>query len=341
MVGDGGFCVNDGRRGVGKSSVETWAEGKGPVVAIIAAQIARGGEDVYDWLLHEEKGRGLALPVRVGDVDEWLKLYRQHRRVQRVWNSVLGPIIFGDSEAGEAVNAFFEGLRELQRTPVEELRKELENLTGQDKKELGKLYVALEDAVKSAIAEDPAGGAEIDAVPDDVAREAVGTAEVLFTFMVSARCWYECGEAPVKVLRRARLGELAALETILRVDKSVVRDKRVAEQIHDAALTNRARFERIGNAFRGGLTAKANRRKVNGMLAGLISKVSELCGQRLQEPEIRALFDAVARDRGRGLICKELPESPEAFQKAIQRERRFWSFPALAGGQERPGVLSA
>ena len=53
--------------------------------------------------------------MRVGDVDEWLKLYRQHRRVLRVWNSVLGAIMFGEPDAGEAPNALLDGLRELRR----------------------------------------------------------------------------------------------------------------------------------------------------------------------------------------------------------------------------------
>lgn len=294
------------------------------LVALPAVAIARAGEDIYEWLLHQERGRRVTLPVRVGDVDEWLKLYRQHRRVLQVWNSVVGPIMFGDPEAGEALNVFLEGLRELRRTPVEEIRKELENLTPEDRKELGKLITAVGEDMQGAIGEDLVRDADVDAVPDGVAREAIGRAEVLFTVMVSLRCWYECGEAPVKVLRRARQGDLDALETILRVDKAVVRDKQIAQQIHEAAVSNPARFERIANAFRGGLTAKANRRKVNCMLAGLISNVSEFCGERLEGREIRALFDAVARDTGRGRVCEDLPESREAFQKAIQRERRFW-----------------
>ena len=49
-----------------------------------------------------------------------------------------------------------------------------------------------------------------------------------------------------------------------------------------------------------------------------------LMGHKLNEPEIRSLFDAVARDTGKGEIDTEIPESPEAFAKAIQRERTFW-----------------
>ena len=64
-----------------KPNVECWAEGKAPLVAMIAATMARAAEDIYDWLLHQERSRGVSVPV--GDVDGWLKLYRQHRRVMR------------------------------------------------------------------------------------------------------------------------------------------------------------------------------------------------------------------------------------------------------------------
>jgi hypothetical protein len=58
--------------------------------------------------------------------------------------------------------------------------------------------------------------------------------------------------------------------------------------------------------------------------AGHISLISAVFGQRLTEPEIRSLFDAIARDEGKGEIDTDLPESPEAFSRAIHREIPFW-----------------
>jgi hypothetical protein len=60
--------------------------------------------------------------------------------------------------------------------------------------------------------------------------------------------------------------------------------------------------------------------KVKVNMAGLISLVSEENGRRLEEPEIRRLFDILADGR----IDTDIPAGQEAFQKAIQRERKFW-----------------
>ena len=56
-------------------------------------------------------------------------------------------------------------------------------------------------------------------------------------------------------------------------------------------------------------------------MAGFISSAWAGMGKRLTEPEMRALFDAGARDMGKGDIDTSLPDAPEAFSKAIQRYR--------------------
>jgi len=48
-------------------------------------------------------------------------------------------------------------------------------------------------------------------------------------------------------------------------------------------------------------------------------------GQPITAPEVRRLFDAAANDYGRGRVDPELPESPEAFYKALQRGAVFWT----------------
>ena len=70
---------------------------------MIGAQIARAGEEVYGWLLGQERGRGAALPVRVGDVDEWLKLYRQHRWVLQVRETETAQLVTACRAVGQLV----------------------------------------------------------------------------------------------------------------------------------------------------------------------------------------------------------------------------------------------
>jgi hypothetical protein len=54
--------------------------------------------------------------------------------------------------------------------------------------------------------------------------------------------------------------------------------------------------------------------------------MAALLGQPLNEPEIRDLFDAVQKDMQKDpfAIDEDLPPTPEAFTRAIHRDRAFW-----------------
>lgn len=52
-----------------------------------------------------------------------------------------------------------------------------------------------------------------------------------------------------------------------------------------------------------------------------MSWASAIMDKRLNEPEIREVFDAVARAKGKEDIDTSLPDGPEIFSKAIQRYR--------------------
>ena len=47
--------------------------------------------------------------------------------------------------------------------------------------------------------------------------------------------------------------------------------------------------------------------------------------QRLNEIEIRECLDQVAKLKGNVEIDTDIPDQPEAFAQAIQRERKNWS----------------
>lgn len=135
------------------------------------------------------------------------------------------------------------------------------------------------------------------------------------------------GEYPTFLLRRARLGDLDALCNLLRIDKSILCDPRIGEHIYQSSLLeDRTKFEKIVNALQGNLSGKYDLQKTKYIIAGFISVVSERFEHRLTAPEIQEIFNEVAVARGNGdLIDSDLPDSPEAFSKAIQRERSFWN----------------
>jgi hypothetical protein len=152
-------------------------------------------------------------------------------------------------------------------------------------------------------------------------REWLSTPEIFFLVRVLIPCWFEHGQMPDVLMGRARQGDADALADLLQIDPAVSTDPTVAERMRAWGLAGDDDSLRTASAALG----KAPRRrlslaKVKVNMAGLISLVSEENGRRLEEPEIRRLFDILADGR----IDTDIPAGQEAFQKAIQRERKFW-----------------
>lgn len=134
------------------------------------------------------------------------------------------------------------------------------------------------------------------------------------------------GELPSKLYRKARSGDINALDMLLRIDKTIICDRKISEQIFRLSLkTNKSELNRVATALKGKLSGKKTMQKAKFKIAGLISVLSEVFGDRLSAPDIQSLFNAIAADRNPSeLIDPDLPDSPEAFAKAILRERPFW-----------------
>ena len=138
--------------------------------------------------------------------------------------------------------------------------------------------------------------------------------------------WLLYGKNPATIYRQATQGNLQALEDMLRFDKMQVQNPRINKWIYfHACAKNMPKLSILFDAIAGHPRSRLSLRRVKYLLAGYISVSSELFGHRLTAPEIQSLFDAVAIDYGvDALRDQDLPDSPEAFSKAIQRERDFW-----------------
>ena len=150
------------------------------------------------------------------------------------------------------------------------------------------------------------------------------------------RVWMPClllyGEYPQRLLRKARTGNLDALSDLLRLDKSVIFDKRIAEITHRSWVENHARFDEIKKAFSGNIP-KPTRPKVKVQIEAMILKVYGLLDKNLSSTEIRKLFDIVksAYSGGREIVDTDLPDDSEALRKAVQRRKKRLKIGAQPG----------
>jgi hypothetical protein len=149
--------------------------------------------------------------------------------------------------------------------------------------------------------------------------------EVMFSLTVIFPCWLIYRQHPVMMLRKARQGHIDDIESLLRLDPSALFERKISAQFQKARFTkNQYNYRRILKALGAAPKAKITLSKMKMNIAGLISALSERLGQRLKEPEIRSLFDAISKDTGAGDIDTDIPDSAEAFSQAIFRERKFW-----------------
>lgn len=169
------------------------------------------------------------------------------------------------------------------------------------------------------------GGEEFDFTPQEKEHflQLYKKPETLFFFKVWAPCLIHYKTTSTQLFRDARLGKISAFEKLLRLDNSVVFDKRLAEIFHKhKGQTNKQNYRKLLQAFSKPVTKKTDPKHVKSIAAGLISFMTEAMGNRLTEPQIRELFDAIAKDNAQGLQDEDLPSSSDTFAQAIRRESK-------------------
>ena len=180
---------------------------------------------------------------------------------------------------------------------------------------------------------------DIDDTPlNDEAREYVleniVAPEFLFLMKVDFPCLFLYHESPGRIFRKARLGDPDSLDKLLRLDKTIIQHPRISKWFsHYSSKEDKRLIGNLSEAIPKPPRPKISLNKEKYRIAGFISYFTELLGKRLNAPEIQSLFNAVAIDYGIDvLIDSDLPDSPEAFEKAVRRERNIWKS-ALATSQ--------
>lgn len=301
--------------------IDKWAHGKPPVLALFCQQLACSADDLHEILSFTKTQKHIPkLPEAAPK--EWLRLYRNHRLLeQRLLNAFMQFGTFAEFAA-----AFYSIVRAHQRKPPAPSAKQAP-IPGQDQQT--KIDAGLQEIYQANLADIDSDFKNLP--PDEETRrkgqELFASQEFLFFCKVFLPCQLLYGTTPFQLIRRARLGNLEALEQLIRLDKLVLADPGIMRQTQRLLHHNKYRYDSVvAKAIKDAPKFRLVPRQIRYLLAGLISLFSEAFSHKLEEPEIRALFDAVAHGKSSGAtaIDTALPDSPETFSKAIQRERAFW-----------------
>ena len=294
---------------------QAWMQGKPPALVAFAMGAVTSADELVDLMrsLRAPEGLPPKLPSPP-DVSIWLALYRDHRRL---YNCLGGLVGLSAEDHGDAMD-WLDGMRELDRPDKAALL--LESLND-DPHAVADAMDTLRNDFNAALIEEFTDNVSTDLADDAAMRSMVGTPEYQFLLRVWMPCRIEYRTYPGLLLRRARLGEIDALEKLLRLDKAVIHDPRIANEIHQAFHTRgRKRFDRLAKAISGRVLGQTSKAKVKRGLAGMIGDFAQRIKHPLTEPDIRRLFDIVARQRGH-LRDQHLPARSETLAQSMRRDR--------------------
>ena len=307
--------------------LKEWAKGKPLGLVMVAQQFAISAEACFEFLRLIKAGEKINVLPSIPKDKDWVSLYRNHRRIQRCVMDCLRRF----EETGELIAEFSEIIflgRKTMEQVFQDIKKRYKKMRPYQQRrfmsEVQKQVNRLYSLHLSDIESDLKG--EVDENFGGKFKEALDGPEINFVLRGWMPCWFLYGEYPPRLLRRARLGDLSAMEKLLRLDTRVLNDTKIGEYFHQSKEEGKkATVDRLIEALRKGPKRRITIKRVKYNIAGLISLISIIFRHKLTEPQIKTLFDAIARDTGRDeLIDNDLPESTQAFARAILRERKFW-----------------
>lgn len=283
----------------GTSNFEQWAEGKHPLLAVLAHSQVTQAKMAYGVTkaVHEEDMFFKDLPAP--DLDTWLRLFRSHPSGIAYATGIMGDPSGLVGIADEYFDQFGDN------EPISK-----EDVSIADAENIFAHYLAALQTIDEQLEE---------TVSPEVFEETVLSPEFYFFFRIYLPCWVNFYTTPAQLLRKARLRDFESLKKLIKLDRSAIFDRKVSRYIHELRSKNRSKYEQVLDTLYVKSKSQITRQKIKVFCAAIILNMSIEFGERLTEPEIRELFDAVARDDGKGDIDSDLPDSPHTLYMAMKR----------------------
>ena len=276
--------------------------------------------------------------------DDWLKMYRDHKRVFRVLAEV-SPIWEGQGDEAEHVVLDIRALSRYAKSSPDELKAELGGLLRETGHKRVRAFwrLSVREARKDYLSH--LGRMMVRASrsePDDgwLDETIVKHPELVFFLRVMFPCLLQYCMLPCDLLRQARQGDKQAIENLLRLDDAAASDPRIQHWIDGVpGRVRRARVDQVRDWTQRGPVGRADAWHFKLMAGGLVSAVShkacfmlkgrELKPRPLNAPQIMQLFDAWYRDKsGRREAVMSDPAfarvTPHAWSSGVRRYRKQW-----------------
>jgi len=151
---------------------------------------------------------------------------------------------------------------------------------------------------------------------------------IAFMVRVVNPCLLYFGTDPFKLMANARTGDREAIETLIILDKSVVSEPAIAEQLRRASETGDTGFvELVSDALKRQLP-EWDERRIKLQMAAIVSGFAKAHGLSMTVPEIRKISDAVAHEKDPSVQRDaDLPDDDDALRVYLTRYRKNLDIP--------------
>lgn len=296
-------------------AVEKWAQNKPQIIALIAPQMATFTRELPHIFRNLKSHRIDKIKCDLPDLPSWYALYRNHNQycdpfkkmllessalVQHVasFEATANAVIHDDKVTGcdHDKNHIADFSKRLLELSFDDIRSDFDNNIADQN-----ISTSQEDFV------------------------AKHNMELSFVFMIFLPCFFLYKLTPGRLYHKARIGEVSAIDKLLRLDPLMLHDPAIGKQIQKIRLYGRTTtYQNLIEAPLKPLKFKPTPGKIKASMATLISMIAASIHHPLTSTEIRKLFDAVAQDADKRDQDNSLPSSDEAFLKSIQRKRASW-----------------
>ncbi len=311
-------------------NISDWAKDKPIVLAMIAIELAFDAEYCFECANQIKKGEGFIYRLPIPPLNEWLALYKNHYRIFDLFKDTFIDSRGLVESVKDLAGILSKGLRQMKKIGMKNIIEEYNKLNDEEKNQVEKEYQeAMKDLRKLSELQiqdiDSDINDEKDEEMENRIKNEMNKPGIIFLYQVFAPCFllYKC--LPGRLLREARKGNIKYIEKLIRLDRSIVHDKKISEFLH-RKKNNKMICDKINSAISNGINEKVTRKRMKMNIAGLISYVTMKAGRKFKESEIKQLFDAIAKDKSKDdiIIDDDMPKLPNTFYKAIERERRKW-----------------
>lgn len=305
-------------------AVQKWAKDKNPFLALFAPQLVAYTRDVHLDFSQIRERRLSDHQFPLPSFPLWFEMYRSHRKLINFLKTItLKSSMYNKDtyEHGEALINYLKAISSGKASRPEHPpnAEEIEKFNSFLQNYLSETFQAL----KTHFDDTP--------LAPDVKKELnemkseMGL-ECSFLVLVWVPCVHLYQTHPTLLYRKARQGDIDAIDKLLQIDPLISDEPAISRHIHSLRLSNKQNaYESLLKAPIKPLDAKIKPKRMKTNVAGLVLAFARMLNIPLNEQDIRELFHAVAKDTEKDEDAIDIDLSDgQGFFKTTKRYSTSW-----------------